>query len=126
MKPRTTVQLAKARRDLQAARRDLDAGDPENAPSRAYYAAFHAASAALAERRIAARNHSGVGSLFVVHFVDAGPLSREDPRTLSGLQAQREAADYGYGTDATAAASAGWVDRAEAFVAAVEAMLVAT
>lgn len=125
MKARTQSRFEKARRDLRAARRDLDAAGPDSALARGYYAAFHAASAALHERKLTARTHSGVGALFFAHVVDAGPLDRDLAQTLSGLQYQREAADYGVGVQATVAAATGWVDRSEAFVTAAEAMLAA-
>ena len=56
--------LDKARRRLDAAVRDLDAGDAEGAVSRAYYAAFHAASAALASEGLSAKTHAGAHNLF--------------------------------------------------------------
>jgi uncharacterized protein (UPF0332 family) len=43
--------LAKARESLASARADLEAGRLNGASSRAYYAMFHAARAALEKRR---------------------------------------------------------------------------
>lgn len=113
----------KARRDLSAAERDLGAEDPENALARAYYAAFHAAVGALNADGAAARTHSGVKALFAERFAATGRFERETARTLAVLQQQREAADYGVGVPISAEAARTSVDRAHAFVAAVEALL---
>lgn len=56
MRSEIKALLDKAHRRLDGAVRDLDAGDAEGAVSRIYYAAFHAASAALASEGFSARS----------------------------------------------------------------------
>ncbi|HET6567665.1 MAG TPA: HEPN domain-containing protein [Rhodothermales bacterium] len=86
--------LDKAHRTLSAAERDLAAGDAENAVSRAYYAAFHAASAALASEQVTARTHAGVHDLFYRNFIETGRLPRALIRTLRRAYSLRERSDY--------------------------------
>ena len=50
--------LAKANEMLSSASRDVAAGDYGDAASRAYYAVFHAVSAALAGRGLSFSSHS--------------------------------------------------------------------
>ena len=123
MKPETSRWADKARRDLAAARRDLDAGDPDNAVVRTYYAAFHAATAALCESGRAAKTHAGTQTLFFQTFVqDVGTFEPSLSRTLSRLQQHRESADYGVrAPDAETARES--IEQATAFVDAVGAWL---
>ena len=87
--------LAKAWRALEAARRAHAAGDAETASDRAYYAAFYAAWALLADLGVARpKTHHGMISEFSRHFVRHGPLSTRHGATLSRLENLRLAADY--------------------------------
>lgn len=118
MKLEATRWTDKARRDLAAARRDLDAGDPDNAVVRAYYAAFHVATAALCESGLAAKTHTGTQALFYQTFVRNGSVDPKVARALPALQQRREASDYGVrAPDAETARDS--IEQAEAFVDAV-------
>ena len=51
--------------------------------SRAYYAAFYAASALLLNEGIDTSKHSGVIALVHQHFVKSGKLSKDQDRNLN-------------------------------------------
>ena len=65
------------------------------AASRAYYAMFYAASAALLTRGLTFSRHSGVISAFGHHFARAGILPQELHTTFSKAQKLRHLGDYG-------------------------------
>ena len=64
--------LEKARQKLGVARRLRDSGDHDDAVSRAYYAAFHAAKALLTSAGEQSRTHHGAVTLFNLLFVRPG------------------------------------------------------
>ena len=65
------------------------------AASRAYYAMFYAASAALLTKGLTFSRHSGVISAFGHHFAGVGILPRELHTTFSEAQDLRHLGDYG-------------------------------
>lgn len=81
-------ELASAEQALRVGRLALDEGAREDGVSRLYYAAFHAARAALLVRGAHARTHRGQVELFQEHF-GVTPL-------LERLRGLREQADYSY------------------------------
>jgi uncharacterized protein (UPF0332 family) len=91
--------MRKAFSSLGAARLLLDNGYTDEACSRAYYAMFDAARAALlavnapVEAEIA-RTHSGLISAFARHIVKSGLISKEVGRSLGQVQHARLIADY--------------------------------
>lgn len=97
MKAEAYTLRTKAYRTLEAARRDLDAGDADNAVARAYYAAYHIATALLHEHNLTARSHAGTQRLFFEHFVKRGPLERTQSSFFSSLYQMRQEADYAFG-----------------------------
>lgn len=88
------LELARARESLQAAATLVDASLWNDAISRAYYAAFHAATALLFSEGLQARTHSGVHDLVYLRFVQPGVLGRDLARDFAALQRRRENADY--------------------------------
>lgn len=91
--------MSKAESSLGAARLLLDNGYTDEACSRAYYAMFDAARAALlianapVEAEVA-RTHRGLMSAFGLHIVKPGLISQEIGRSLSQAQHVRLIADY--------------------------------
>jgi uncharacterized protein (UPF0332 family) len=67
----------KARESLASARRELEAGAHEFAVNRLYYAAFYSVSAALLERQLSFKKHSGVRAAFHREFIKTGLLEVE-------------------------------------------------
>lgn len=71
-----------------------EAGQWRDSVGRYYYAAFHAARAALLARGQEPRTHAGVSSQFSRLFVRSGLLEPRHSRLLGRLQRDREQADY--------------------------------
>jgi len=86
--------LAKAKSKLAAARRELKAGTPDEAVSRAYYAVYHAISAVLASRGCAFSSHSQTIGGFNARFVRTGLFPKDTTRILHRLFEHRQTADY--------------------------------
>lgn len=123
MKKVTEQILQRAHRSLQAAQRDFEADDYWQAISSAYYAMFHAASAALNEAGKAAKSHQGTHHLLYETYVRSGRLDAAYTRRLADMHEKRIEADYEAvpGFDRTDAEAA--LRSAERFVAAIEDVL---
>jgi uncharacterized protein len=112
--------LAKARDKIRVARELRDRGDWDDGVSRAYYAAFHAAQAALLTEGQRADTHRGVVVLFGLLLVKPGRLDRRWGKFLANLKDDRETGDYdplSYIDEATARRA---VAEAEEFVEAID------
>jgi len=66
----------------------------DGAVSRAYYAVFHYACAALLSKGLEARSHQGMQRLFHLHFIRTKIFSDRAGLILSHAQKAREEADY--------------------------------
>ena len=62
----------KAHKSINSAKRELEAGSYDFAINRIYYAAFYGVSAALLERRLSFKKHSGVRATFHREFIKIG------------------------------------------------------
>lgn len=112
--------LDKAREKVRVARELCVKGDWDDAISRAYYAAYHAAQAALLTEGQRGDTHKGVVMLFGLMLVKTGKLEKKWGKFLANLKDDREAGDYdalSYLDEDTARRA---VREAEEFVAAVE------
>ncbi|MFL5797667.1 MAG: HEPN domain-containing protein [Actinomycetota bacterium] len=89
-----THPLARSRTDLDAARLLADRGFGAQAVSSAYFAAFHAAEAALGRLGETRSKHSGVLSAFGRLVVAQGGLDEDTGRLLRSLFERRNQADY--------------------------------
>jgi uncharacterized protein (UPF0332 family) len=116
------VSLARSRQELAAARVLVREGFAEQAISRAYFAAFFAAEAALQLLGETRSKHSGVISAFNRRLVREGALDESMGRTLRSLFERRNLADYGSGSVTRGEAEAALGD-AERFVDAVAAWI---
>ena len=74
---------------------------PGGAVSRAYYAMFHAATAALLHRDIKRRSHQGIIAAFGQTFAKAGILDARFHRHLVKVFDLRQESDYRPGTRVT-------------------------
>ena len=86
--------MDRARRSLRSARNILDDGDHDFAMSRAYYAMFYAATAALLSQGIKRAKHSGVIAAFGQRLVKPGKFTVEHQRVLQAAFRDRSAGDY--------------------------------
>ena len=95
----TSVFLRKAETGIKGAKVLLDLGDTDGACSRAYYAMYDAARAALewasvTPERGAFKSHQGVLAAFALHLVKPGHFPAEPGRSIQRVQAVRQLADY--------------------------------
>jgi uncharacterized protein len=86
--------LEKARDKVRVARDLAGRREWDDAVSRAYYAAFHAAQAALLTEGQRAETHRGIVTLFGLLLVKTGKLNRKWGKLLANLKDDREAGDY--------------------------------
>jgi hypothetical protein len=107
---------------LQAAKVLLTIGLPNDAVSRAYYAAFHYARAVLLMHGLEPRTHRGVIAVLVAERDPPIGLSREAISDLARLQTMRDTADYAR-SRVPRERAADEVAAAERFVAAARALL---
>lgn len=115
-------ELHKAREALADAEALLDAGgSTEGVINRLYYAAFHAAQAALYDRDIEPASYGAVRNRFGEELVLDGMASRDQGRLLTTLADLRQQADYGY--DPVSADPAELHDRTRAFVDAMTSLV---
>jgi uncharacterized protein (UPF0332 family) len=121
--PEVAALLAHARAKIEVARVLLAARAPGDAASRAYYAAFHAVSAALLARGQAYSSHAQVLGAFNRDFVHAGTFPREYTVTLTRLFEDRQTGDYDPTTSLEQAEAERDVQDAERIVEAVAAHL---
>jgi uncharacterized protein len=115
-------RLARSREELEAARLLADGGFHAQAVSRAYYAAFYAASQALLALGESRSKHSGVVAAFSSIVVKREGVEEEIGRDLRALFDQRSVADYGDDTVSSEQAEAA-LAKASKVVAAVESWL---
>ena len=123
---RIQVLWAKAQAAARSARLLSEAGDPDGAINRAYYATFGAARAALATVRFAqasSKQHGTIYRRFDNLFVQERGLDPALGRALvQRLSSARAAADYGRSQLSTEAAQRA-LGEAERFLVAVEPFL---
>ena len=95
----TEALMAKALRASESARVLLELGDVDGACSRAYYAMFDAARAALLAARVGVsggvgKTHSGLIAAFGEHLVKKGTVPKDIGRLLKRAEEVRLVADY--------------------------------
>lgn len=93
--PEVAANLERAWESLEAARTLVEAEHFDDATSRAYYATFYAATAALLAEGVRFSKHVGVLNGVNLHFVKAGRLDSDLGRELSWLFELRLVGDYG-------------------------------
>lgn len=85
----------RAQQAIQAACTLCDAGLFDDAASRAYYAAFHAASAALMAHGLSFKKHGAIIGAVHKQFVHTGVVAVETGKWLTWLFELRSVGDYG-------------------------------
>jgi uncharacterized protein (UPF0332 family) len=115
--------LERAETNLQVASELLNKGYYDVSASRAYYAAFYAASALLLNQGIDTSKHSGVIALIHQYFVRSGKLSKEQGRNLNWLFELRSVGDYGVSLHVVLEDAQRALKTAEAFFESVKALL---
>lgn len=115
--------LEKAARSLVAAKTLLDAGDFDFAVSRAYYAMFYVAEAALLGRGKAFSKHTAIINGFYHEFVATGLLPKELHSDFHHAFENRNIGDYSWMDTFSEADARRLLQNAEAFLAAVKKMI---
>ena len=118
------AQLESAVEALSDARYLLEGGRLKAAANRAYYAMFYAAQAALAVAEVdRPRTHSGVVSLFGLHYVGSGRLDRTLGRSLQDVYDLHRRSDYQVQVTVEEEQVSDAVSQAETFVRDVKSLL---
>ena len=117
------VLLEKSRKSLEAASALLKDGFLESAVSRAYYATFYLAQAALATKDISRSKHSGVIAAFGENLTKNGPLPDKLHKALVSLYDLRITSDYSVEESPAPEEAAAVIDKAKEFAQATEAYL---
>ncbi len=109
-------RLQRAREALGDARILADAKRWNPAVNRLYYACFYAVSALLAQQGLASSRHTGVRSLFNLHFVHTGKVAKDQAQIYNDLFERRQEGDYVDFVRFNESQVRAWLPRAEAFV----------
>lgn len=94
-KQEIAANLERAEKSIQAAKELAASGFYDFAASRAYYAAFYAATAALLNEGMEFSRHSGVIASIHQRLVKTGKLDMEQGKELNWLFELRNVGDYG-------------------------------
>jgi uncharacterized protein (UPF0332 family) len=115
--------LERAKKSFEAAKELRKDGYQDFAASRAYYAAFYAASALIVNDGLDSSKHSGVIAIIHRDFVRTGKLDKEHGKNLNWLFELRSVGDYGIVMHVTEDDCAQAIRIAEHFIQVVETML---
>lgn len=117
------ANLERAEDSLQAAKELTRKDYYDFAASRAYYAAFYAATAALLNEGLDFSKHSGVIASIHQRFVKTGKLSKEQGKDLNWLFEIRNVGDYGGAAHVSRSEAEQAIQAAERFLQAVKSLL---
>lgn len=87
-------EMKKSEHSLKAAKKLIEEKLTDDAVSRAYYAVFHSARAALKTKGIETKTHQGLITQFALHLVKSGLLETEYGDILRQQKEDRETGDY--------------------------------
>lgn len=113
------ANLERAEQSLRAAKELTADGFYDIAASRAYYAAFYAATAALLSEGMEFSKHSGVVASLHQHLVKTGRLDKEHGRQLNWLFEMRNVGDYGVTAHVSPEEARQATEAAESFLIAI-------
>lgn len=115
--------LERAAESLSSAQLLLNSSFYDDAVSRAYYAMFYAAKAALEAINIETRSHAGVINQFALHFIKSGRLDIEYSTMLTQAFQARQASDYDVWVNTVPVEAENVIANAEQFVAKIKKLL---
>jgi uncharacterized protein (UPF0332 family) len=114
------ANLERAQLSIQAAQKLLAEGYYDFAASRAYYAAFYAATAVLLSEGLEFGKHSGVIASIHQRLVKTGKLDKEQGKALNWLFALRGVGDYGVTAHVSQQEAERSIQAAEDFLEAIK------
>ena len=117
------IWLELAANKLDHARQIFEIGLYDDAISRAYYALFYAAKAALLTKGLHLRKHSSTVAKFSELFVSTGEVEREYVRYLSQAQGARELSDYAPFVKTSREGALEMLNAAEAFISRIKQLI---
>lgn len=118
------LRLERAKEELETAWQNLGLGFYRAAVSRAYYAIFYMASAALFTKSVIRSKHSAVEAAFSQFLVKPGEIEPEFSRLYQVIRRQREEADYAEESNIDELSARKSVTDAETFVKRLEQFLI--
>ena len=118
-----TANLQRAEQSIRAARELSYGGYNDFAASRAYYAAFYAATAVLLNEGVELSKHSAVIASIHQRLVKTGRLDKEQGKALNWLFELRGVGDYGGITHVTTQEVDRAIIAAEKFLAAIRSLI---
>lgn len=110
----------KARESLEAAKTLFRENYYGFAVSRAYYAMFYAAEAALLKKGLSFSKHSGVIAAFGKHFAKSQVIPSKYHKMLRDAFRARNIGDYDYEEEVTREEAANILSNAEDFLSVIE------
>lgn len=117
------ADLERAVQSIQAARQLASEGYNDFAASRAYYAAFYAATAVLLSEGLEVSKHSAVIASIHQRFVRTGKLGIEQGKALNWLFELRGVGDYGGTAHVSRQEAEQAIEAAEKFLEAIKLLL---
>jgi uncharacterized protein (UPF0332 family) len=117
------ANLERAEASIQAAKDLAEGGYYDFAASRAYYAAFYAATAVLLCEELEFSKHSGVISFIHREFIRTGKLDKRYGKNLNWLFELRGVGDYGATVHVSRQDAERAIKAAEEFLSAIEALI---
>ena len=118
-----SANLERAEQSIRAAKQLALGGYSDFAASRAYYAAFYAATAILLHQGLELSKHSAVIATIHQLFVKTGKLDKEQGKSLNWLFELRAIGDYGVTAHVSRKDVDQAIDAAERFLAAIKSLL---
>jgi uncharacterized protein (UPF0332 family) len=115
-----TALLNKAESKLKTARIDFDSGQYDDAVSRAYYAAFHAISAALLSKNLTFSSHGQLIGAFNREFINNGIFPEEYSSLMQQIFKDRQVSDYDPITEITEETAQKHIKTAETIINAIK------
>lgn len=117
------ANLERARQSIEAAKGLANEGFYDFSASRAYYAAFYAATAALLAEEQKYKKHSGVIASIHQRLVKTGKLDKEQGKDLNWLFELRNVGDYGVELHVSRQNAQKAIQVAEDFVTIIKSLL---
>ena len=117
------ANLERAEMSIKAAKDLADGSFYDFAASRAYYAAFYSATAALLNEGLEFSKHSGVIASVHQRLVKTGKLDKEQGKDLTWLFELRNVGDYGVTVHVSQQDAERAIQVAESFLSVIKSLL---
>lgn len=88
--------------------------------NRLYYACYYAVSGLLLQKDLFSSKHTGIRSLFNLHFVKSGKVPKDYAKTFNDLFERRQESDYIDFVRFTESQVRPWIEKTEKFVAFID------